>query len=194
MDLVADVKSRLAAAAARLGAIAARREAEFERQKAKHGGPMQWVGHMDEILRAVTAAVPDDPWPDLAPDFDAIADAWLAAAPAAREAMSDALSAHPSLQDGHLGYVHHAGKSLAAISDPRALRRAVAIAAMGRGGRDSRDTSVTLSDLVRAARSAGLDADGEFARVAKCADAHGNWGGSSASPREALRAVCVSVR
>lgn len=149
---------------------------------------------MDDTGREVTAAVPDDPWPDLAPGFDAIADAWLATSAARRESMSEALWTHPSLQDGHLGYVHHAGKSLAASRDPLALRRAVAIAAMGRGGRDFRDTSATLADLVRAARAAGLDADREFADVAALASPTGKWGYGPTSPRDALRAVCASVR
>lgn len=193
MDLVADVRTKLDAAAARLGALAARRESEFARQKAMRGGGMAWVPHLAEIVRAVAAAVPDDPWPGLAGEFASIADAFLAGTPGERDAMSEALLAHPSLRDGHLGFVSHVTKSLAASPDAALLRRAAAVAALGRGGRDSRDTSLVLADLVRAARRAGLDADLEFARVASCASPQGSWGGSSTTPRDALRAVCASV-
>jgi hypothetical protein len=191
-----EVSVRIAAAAARLDAIAERRDAAFEAMKERYGGPdgdpNRWIRHIDEMGREVTEVVPDA-WPELRPDFDAIAEAWLAADAAWRESISRSLRHHLSLRDGHLGLVSHVASTLKQKRDGRALRRAVAVAAMGAGGSDFRDASLVLARLVRAARAARIDAAREFARVADLASADEGWGGSRASAAETLRGFCKSV-
>lgn len=185
-----DVETKLDRVEARLDAMNVKREAAFEAAKRKYGGdgadPNRWLRHIREIGREVADAVRDDPWAELAPLFDDVADAWLAASPESRDAIAAALRARNSLKDGHLGHVEHARKSLVAKPDALVLRRAVAVAAIGAGGSDCRDATLQMRDFVRDVRAAGLDPTAEFERVAALASATDRFGSGPTSVRDSL--------
>lgn len=190
-----DVTAAIDRAEAHLAAARAAREREFERWKRHHAGDSNdanaWIPHLDEIGRAVTAAVPGELPAEIAGDLTSVADAFLAADAANRERWTEHAVACAAFVSGHGAWLVVAQRRIADTHDAVWLRRAVAIAALACGGRDSRDEQLAFDDLVRAARAAGIDPAPEFRHVAVLASTTRSFGGSSQSVRAFLAAYAA---
>jgi len=146
-------------------AIDARWESLKREYIEKSGNPLGFLPHIVEMSVQARSETGSDPAKDAYLVLDEIAEAFFKLGETDHDKLSEFFCDCKNVIRIHLGYIQNAAERPRLEKDAAVLRNALAIAALGHGGKDWRDLHVTLTVLASNAKKVGIDAKTKFENV-----------------------------